>query len=74
MPSCPQGLRGGWRVGRGRRGRKRKPLLFAFATTTTSVKGVILKGKRVWICIVPVRFVLVPRAGIEPTHNLRSRF
>ena len=27
-----------------------------------------MKGKRVWICIVPVRFVLVPRAGIEPAQ------
>ena len=68
MPSCPQGLRGGWRWGEEGGRKKENPLLFAFAIATTSVKGLILKGKRVWICIVPVRFVLVPRAGIEPAQ------
>ena len=33
-------------------GKKRSPLLFAFAIATTSVRGLILRGKRVWICIV----------------------
>ena len=52
MPSCPQGLRGGWRWERKEGGKKISPLLFAFAIATTSVRGLILRGKRVWICIV----------------------
>ena len=70
MPSCPQGLRGGWRWGEEGGRKKEPPLLFAFAIATTSVKGLILKGKRVWICIVTRSFCFGARAGIELYCNI----
>ena len=43
-------------------------VLFAIAIATTSVRGLPVRGGRVWICIVPVCFLMVPRAGIEPAQ------
>ena len=40
-----------------------QPLLFAFATATTSVRGLILKGKQVWICIVTRSFCFGAQSG-----------
>ena len=51
-------------VGRGGRV-KEKPLLFAFAIATTSVRGLPLRGVRVWICIVTRLFFVVPGTRIE---------
>ena len=68
MPSCPQGLRGGWRWGEEGGRKKEKPPPVCICNCNYKREGLILKGKRVWICIVPVRFVLVPRAGIEPAQ------
>lgn len=70
MPSCPQGLRGGWRRGEEGGRKKKNPLLFAFAIATTSVRGLILKSKRVWICIVTRSFCFGARAGIELYCNI----
>lgn len=55
--------RGGWRRGEEGGRKKKNPLLFAFAIATTSVRGLILKSKRVWICIVTRSFCFGAQSG-----------
>ena len=63
MPSCPKGCGADGGGERKEGGKKKNPLLFAFAIATTSVKGLILKGKRVWICIVTRSFCFGAQSG-----------
>ena len=68
MPSCPQGLRGGWRWGEEGGRKKDKPPPVCICNCNYKREGAFFEGRTGGICIVPVCFLMVPRAGIEPAQ------